>query len=106
MKLRLSESKIELKLFILFAVIITLILLFASCGIVNRLESSHNHFYYDTKALIVISRNYDSTKLVCKSPAGVKFYQVTDSWHRIKSDTIVLIENDWVYGNVKFLKHE
>jgi hypothetical protein len=87
----------------LLLIISTILLI--SCGTINHIESSHNHFYYDTKALIVVEKK--GIKLTCKSPAGICWYQVKDYCNLFqKNDTIVLIENDWVYGNVKFLKHE
>jgi hypothetical protein len=87
--------------------IIVLILAFSllSCGVVNKMETSHYHYYYHTPALIVVKR--DDPFVYCKSPAGIKFYRVRNLYGSFnEGDTIRLwdLDNSWVYGYTKFIK--
>ena len=94
-----------MKTLIKLLLLIAAALLFISCGVVNRLEASHYHFYYNTKALIVIDKK--GKKLLCSSPAGIRYYKVRDTNNRFQpGDTIDLRfgRNDWVYANTRFLQ--
>jgi hypothetical protein len=84
---------------------LTFVILVLSCGAVDNIESSHYHYYYHTPALIVVKR--DDPFVYCKSPAGIKFYQVRNLYGSFnENDTIRLMdpENSWVFGYTKFIK--
>jgi hypothetical protein len=76
-----------------------------SCSTINRLESSHYHYYNDTKALIVVAKK--GINLTVTSPIGICWYNVQDYNNLFQpKDTIDLRygQNKWVFENTtKFL---
>jgi hypothetical protein len=86
-------------------IMILLTVLLFSCGVADKMEASHYHYYNHTPALIVVKR--EDPFVYCKSPAGIKFYRVRNLYGTFNvNDTIRLLDydNKWVYGYTKFIK--
>jgi hypothetical protein len=104
-----TENKKHIIYSLLFCIVVLSLFMMCSClpeRLADKIEYSHNHFVYDTKALIVTDWGKDSTKLIMQSPAGICWYSLRDPFRKVQSDTIDLrqSENRWIFGSAKIIK--
>jgi len=92
---------------ILVLSIMCFISLFTQCSTLNHtidsIEYAHNLYWNETKAIIVVECK--GKYIYCVSPTGTRYYRVKDEFNRIHTDTIILLENKWVYEETKFIKY-
>jgi len=80
-----------------------LILLLTSCGIMKRGINDHYILYNKTKAFFVLEE-IKPYKLLVENAQGTqkfRFYDYDQVFN--KSDTIIVRENQWVFGQLKFI---
>ena len=80
------------------------ILTISSCGVINK--GMHNHYIlYKTKAFFVIEK-MKPHKLLIENAQGTQKFRLYDYDQMFnESDTIIVKENQWVFGQLRFVKN-
>lgn len=83
--------------------LLTLSIILSSCSALKQGIHDHYILYNKTKALFVLEEKKDN-KLIVQNAQGTKIfklYDITESYN--KSDTIIVKDNQWLFGEIKFL---